>query len=242
MCTWLPYCLQFFFLFSIHFIIPFGKFGPPYLVKATAAARRALPSPASACWVFLCFRNPPNSNMDYRIFNVRIWSFLCVRTHTGVGHTNNELALGKTDNFFLCSWWRWNLGSLDFESDAVPIEPPHHPFYCTEVHLSFCNYMNDNFNSAGEWTFYLREWEIVTGNIKLHDTARDCDLWFEVTQCSKRSQLSIDSTITLCRLLMHNRLFGVWVDRAFSCFALSSSRKGHMLACNHFQSMHECDF
>ena len=25
----------------------------------------------SACWVFSCFCNPPNSDMDYRIFNVR---------------------------------------------------------------------------------------------------------------------------------------------------------------------------
>ena len=25
----------------------------------------------SACFVFLCFCNPPNSDMDYRIFNVR---------------------------------------------------------------------------------------------------------------------------------------------------------------------------
>ena len=24
-----------------------------------------------ACWVFLCCHNPPNSDMDYRIFNVR---------------------------------------------------------------------------------------------------------------------------------------------------------------------------
>ena len=35
----------------------------------------------SACWVFSCFRKPPNSDMD-RIFNVRTWSFLCVRVHT----------------------------------------------------------------------------------------------------------------------------------------------------------------
>ena len=50
--------------------IPFGKFGPPYLGKATAAARATrLPSPTSACWVFSRFRNPPNSGMDYRIFN-----------------------------------------------------------------------------------------------------------------------------------------------------------------------------
>ena len=25
----------------------------------------------SACWVFSCFGNPPNSDVDYRIFNVR---------------------------------------------------------------------------------------------------------------------------------------------------------------------------
>ena len=37
----------------------------------------------SACWVFSCFRNRPNSDMDYRIFNVRTWSFLCARIHTG---------------------------------------------------------------------------------------------------------------------------------------------------------------
>ena len=31
----------------------------------------------SACWVFSCFHNPPHSDMDYRIFNVRTWYFLC---------------------------------------------------------------------------------------------------------------------------------------------------------------------
>ena len=33
-------------------------------------------------WVFLCFHNPPNSDIDYRIFNVRTWSFL-LRVHGG---------------------------------------------------------------------------------------------------------------------------------------------------------------
>ena len=45
-------------------------------------------------------RNPPNSDMDYKSFNVRTWPFLCMRIHTGVGHTKNESAqhfwLGKT--------------------------------------------------------------------------------------------------------------------------------------------------
>ena len=63
------------FFFIIHLnIIPFGKFRPPHLGKATAAASAALLSPTSACWVFSCFRNPQNSDMDYRIFNVRTWS------------------------------------------------------------------------------------------------------------------------------------------------------------------------
>ena len=31
----------------------------------------------SACWVFSFFHNPPNSDMDYRILNVRT----CVRDH-----------------------------------------------------------------------------------------------------------------------------------------------------------------
>ena len=35
--------------------------------------------------------------MDYRIFNVCTWSFLCVRIHTGVGLTNSESA----QHFFL---------------------------------------------------------------------------------------------------------------------------------------------
>ena len=39
----------------------------------------------SACWLFLCFQNPLNSDMDYRIFNVHTWSFLCMRIHMGKG-------------------------------------------------------------------------------------------------------------------------------------------------------------
>ena len=34
------------------------------------------------CAVFLCFRNPPDSDMDYRIFNVR--TFLSVYMHTEI--------------------------------------------------------------------------------------------------------------------------------------------------------------
>ena len=61
----LSFCFNFYTL-----LIPDGEFGPPYLDTATAAARAALPCPTSACWVFLCVHNPPNSDMDFRIFDV----------------------------------------------------------------------------------------------------------------------------------------------------------------------------
>ena len=75
----------------------------------------------------MCFCHPPNSDMDYRIFNVRTWSFLCVPIHTGVGRTHSVLAqhfwLRKTHNFCVCSWRGPNLRSSHLESDALPIEP-----------------------------------------------------------------------------------------------------------------------
>ena len=76
--------------------------------KATVVARAALPSPTGACWVFSCFRNPPTSDMDYRIFNVRTGS-LCVCIHTGVRHTDIKSA----QHFWL--------------RKTLAIEPPHHP-------------------------------------------------------------------------------------------------------------------
>ena len=44
-------------IFFFHFItslIPCGKFESPYLGKATAAARAALPIPNRACGIFVC--------------------------------------------------------------------------------------------------------------------------------------------------------------------------------------------
>ena len=65
--------------------------------------------------------------MDYRIFNVH--TLLCVRIHTGVGHTDDESAQHfdskKTSHkLFLWSGRDSNLCPLDLEADALPIEPP----------------------------------------------------------------------------------------------------------------------
>ena len=71
--------------------------------------------------MFSCFRNQPKSDMDYRIFNVHAWSFLCVHIyiHTGVGHTNESAQhfhLEKLTIFWVCSGRGWKLWSLDLES------------------------------------------------------------------------------------------------------------------------------
>ena len=51
-------------------------------------------------------------------------------THWGWAHrqrVSTTLWLGKTHKCRVCSWRGWNLGSLDLESDALPIEPPSQP-------------------------------------------------------------------------------------------------------------------
>ena len=110
-------CVIVFFIHFITLLIPWGKCRPPYLGMATVYSSRksSANQSYSACWVFTCFCNPPNSDMDYRIFNVRTWSFLCVRIHMRVGHTDRKSARcfwlgGGLSKFFMCSWRDLKLG------------------------------------------------------------------------------------------------------------------------------------
>ena len=53
-----------------------------------------------------------------------------MRIHTGVGHTDNASAQmfpRKNSQIFLVLLTGSKLGSLDLESDALPVEPPRHP-------------------------------------------------------------------------------------------------------------------
>ena len=91
------------------------KFRPPYLGKATAVTRAALPSPTSVWRIFSCFCNQLNCDMDYWIFKVRTWSILCVRIHMGVGHTDEsdqQYWLGKQIFLVLLTGFEpWVFGS-----------------------------------------------------------------------------------------------------------------------------------
>ena len=106
------------------------------------------------CAVFSYFCNPPNSHIDYRMFNICDHSYGCVYTqglgtptmsqHNILTHrqqvsttfwvTDNELAQHfDYHKFFLCSGQGSNLGSLDLESMLLPLS---HPVTKSKTHIT----------------------------------------------------------------------------------------------------------
>ena len=87
------------------------------------------------------FRNPQNSDMDYRIFSVRTSSSSYMRIRTGGWahrqRVSTAFLLGKAHNFFLCSWRDSNLSPMAPESDALPIEPHRHPSCLLDIRSVF---------------------------------------------------------------------------------------------------------
>ena len=84
----------------------------------------------AACWVLKCFQNPPNSDMDYRIFNARTnVSLMHAITHRGVRTHVRESAL-KFDfgRKIPCRAGESNLpqrraGSTVYQLSYIPCEP-----------------------------------------------------------------------------------------------------------------------
>ena len=71
--------------------IPCGKFGSPYLRKATSAARAALPIPNSACGIFVC----PNKRYGCQCLGSLTCAQMLVHAiaHEGCTDTVRESAL-----------------------------------------------------------------------------------------------------------------------------------------------------
>ena len=68
----------------------------------------------STCWVFSCFRNPLNSDMDYRIFIMRKWSIMFIRTQWVINHNIfdwEKLAIFSCapDGIQTSVLWTWSL-------------------------------------------------------------------------------------------------------------------------------------
>ena len=97
--------------------------------NATAATRAAL---SPVLQVFSCFRNPLNSDMNYRNCNVRTdHSYACVYTR-GLDWTHRQ----RVSTTFLIQKQLSQicivlLAGFELESVALPIEPPRHPIYFT---------------------------------------------------------------------------------------------------------------
>ena len=76
---------------DIHFIIPFGKFGPRYLGKAAAAARAALVLQVHAGSFPVSVIHRTLTWTTGSVSCVRDHSYVCVNTR-GLGHTDGESA------------------------------------------------------------------------------------------------------------------------------------------------------
>ena len=87
----------------------------PFLIPPPLGQPHSVFGGTIACWLFSCFHNPPNSDMDYIICTVRTWSFSFVRIKTpGLGTpTASQHNIFNSENsiqFFLCSWRDSNSG------------------------------------------------------------------------------------------------------------------------------------
>ena len=128
----------------------------------TETARAALPSCTRAFWGFSCFRNPSNFDMDYRIFNARTYSFLCVYTYGGWAHrqrvSTTFLSQKKLDTCFFLLLTGFEPRVLDLGSDAVPVEPCRHLIVRLEVCMTIASPMTltviQRHTSFSNWTTF----------------------------------------------------------------------------------------
>ena len=78
-----------------------------------------------ACWLFWCFHNPPNSDMDCRIFNVCTDVTACI-AHRGCTDTEREPALntdsGRKNPCHMRPHEGIEFGLAACQSDALPTE------------------------------------------------------------------------------------------------------------------------
>ena len=127
--------IPFYFILFIywHFINPLREIWaalPGYGYTAAARAALAYPILQVHAGSFHVFRNPPDSDMDYRRVYVIILMHAYIYTQGLGSESAQHFWLGKTHKFFFVLLMGFELGSwnpLDLESDALAIEPPRPP-------------------------------------------------------------------------------------------------------------------
>ena len=101
----------------------------PFIIPPPLGQPHSIFGGSTVCWLFSCFHNPPNSDMDYRIFTgVRTWSFVRVRIHTGglgtpTASQHNPIdSVGKTES---CVLYKNNNNALTGDRTQVPLSCNH---------------------------------------------------------------------------------------------------------------------
>ena len=82
-----------------------------------------------ACWVFLCFNNPLNFDMDYRIFNVRTdvntcnctWGCMDTRKRESALKVDSGRKIPRRTGESNLRWWR--AGPTLYQLSYIPV--PH---------------------------------------------------------------------------------------------------------------------
>ena len=98
-------------VFIYTLLIPFGKFGPPYLSKATLSSRKSSADPVGyKCMLglFVFSLSTELCDMDYMIFNVRTYAIILMRAYTpggGGAHQQrvNTTFLTRKNSTFSCT-------------------------------------------------------------------------------------------------------------------------------------------
>ena len=104
--------------------------------------------------------------------------------------------------FLMCSWCRrgWNLRSLDLESDALPTEPPRHPYF------NYMSIMAIQIRYRYRHRYWLHVTNVCGRQEPMENAWHDCAYYLQYRQNRKRYQVGMHNNIhTSCTQMANNR-------------------------------------
>ena len=180
-------CLEYIFYFFYFFLqlycpnrisptansscLPWGK---------PAATESCYPT-YGACWVFQCFHNPPNSDMDYGIFIVRtdINAYDCTRGFTDIVRESAPKVDSRRK--ILCRTGGFEPASAACRSDALPTELHPHDEYGMDfsvTNIFILLVVKHSRNEKVGAVHFHRPWLMFQGNRRTENKESDNFLFF----------------------------------------------------------------
>ena len=127
----------------------------PFLSSPPLGQPHSVFGGASACRLLSSFHNLPKSDMDYRIFNVRTWSFVCVRIHTGLGTPTASQHYLFDLKFLLVLLTGFEPWSLDLQPNVLTTEPTRHPHLVWSHSDSICTFSPEGISFLSFDLYYI---------------------------------------------------------------------------------------